>query len=212
MGYSDAVGYGHGMCSGVAMGVGVTTVGGDAKSSGGRPVKHWEAISDHNFRCARLCLCRLGAVQLRRRLEEALEVFSQMRPARVEPDAAAYAAAIAACERCGDAARALGLLRDLRRRGVAPSAAAYTSAIAAAARGPEPGEALDVLAEMRAAGAAPTAATQTAAAVACERLGRWAEALAMLGADGVPWDVPAAPWEADYNKMSWWNAEPPPLE
>ena len=113
------------------------------------------------------------------------------------PDAAAFAHAIAACARAGEAETADRLLHQLRRSRVAPEVRSCNMVITSFARKGEWEQCLRLLTEMHDAaaegyGPAPTVVSCNAALNGCSKAGRWREALQLLDrmrSDGPPPDV-----------------------
>ncbi|BDA43178.1 Pentatricopeptide repeat-containing protein At5g02860 [Coccomyxa sp. Obi] len=116
--------------------------------------------------------------------EQAWACFNAMRRAGVQPNTRSYNALIAACERDGEADRALEAFARMEREAtktygyVEPSAVTYNTLISACGKAGKYEEALEIAAAMRSAGHAPDSFTVCSLVAAAGTAGRWRSALA----------------------------------
>ena len=95
-------------------------------------------------------------------------------------DATTYNAAIAACEKDGQAAEALELLQEMKDAKIERNTITYNAAIGACEKGGKAEEALELLQEMKDTKVDLDTITYNAAICACEKGGMAAEALELL--------------------------------
>jgi pentatricopeptide repeat protein len=158
---------------------------------------HWAATNRKNmpFADAKAHGIDISALQKKKKVRDALELFQDMKNRGIEPTVIPYTqvnnisghsrqtynAAISACRKGGEWEEALKLLGDMEQKGIPPDVMTYNAAISACEKGKQWEEALRLLGDMKQKGIPPDATTYNAAISACGKGGQWEEAMRLLG-------------------------------
>lgn len=110
-------------------------------------------------------------------LQEALDIFGDIRKAGFPRNVITYGAIVDACEKSRDWPRALDLLEQMHSEDVAPNAVTYNAAMSACVKGKQWRKALALFGEMKAQQLDPSVVSYSCAFGACKQARLWQQAL-----------------------------------